>query len=501
MIFKSDEKIYYPLGGASYVFEKDILHFLLSKISKKHIKISIGAQPNSSPHFGTLTVFCLAFATAEILAKTDNTKSSSVLFEVVDTAPSEILIINNLRYQKNLKQSGIIDKFMKDYIEILEHLKLITGINYEIRYQSEFNKQKKVFPIIKNIIQNKNQIKNILDPKHKKLRLRVSCPVCGLSDKNSINNSYNNNILTSYCPRHGEFTTNIKSETDKLEYNTPLRNLIRALVYSEINQSVKYDYHIIRVTGSDYAGFYQEELLYKVASKIGYKVETLPIILYAPLILDWSGAKLSKSLYVKDGAYKYLPNFLINYEYLKKEYGIQGLNNIYNITSKWINNPYMLFRHYSVYYFIKEFDKMNEKAIYISIKPQFTKLIESGEKNYEFRKYIPKNEINTLYVYESAPTSSLKYIIKLGKIIEFPNKIDSNGYGNKDFNNGLKKSKYAYEIKKVYKLKTPIPLMDLKYKYNFNPPQAYSYDTKYPDLTNLLKEVEKDLIIDKIDDF
>lgn len=43
--------------------------------------------------------------------------------------------------------------------------------------------------------------------------------------------------------------------------------------------------------------------------------------------------------------------------------------------------------------------------------------------------------------------------------------------------------------------------MDLKYKYNFNPPQAYSYDTKYPDLTNLLKEVEKDLIIDKIDDF
>jgi hypothetical protein len=23
----------------------------------------------------------------------------------------------------------------------------------------------------------------------------------------------------------------------------------------------------------------------------------------------------------------------------------------------WINNPYMLFRHYSIYYFIKEFEK------------------------------------------------------------------------------------------------------------------------------------------------
>ena len=317
MILKSDEKVYYPLGGASYVFEKDILLFLLSKVEKRRIKISIGAQPNSSPHFGTLTVFCLAFATAEMLVKIDNTKSISILFEVVDTAPSEILIINNLKYQRNLKQSRIINKFMKDYIEILEHLKFITGINYETRYQNEFNKQKEIFPIIKNVIQNKDRIKNILDPKYQNLRLRVSCPACGLSDKNSVNNSYNDNIVTSYCPRHGKFKTNIESESEKLEYNTPLRNLIRALVYSEINQSVKYDYHIMRVTGSDYAGFYQEELLYKVASKIGYKVETLPTILYAPLILDWSGAKLSKSLYVKDGAYKYLPKFLINYGYLR----------------------------------------------------------------------------------------------------------------------------------------------------------------------------------------
>ena len=30
------------------------------------------------------------------------------------------------------------------------------------------------------------------------------------------------------------------------------------------------------------------------------------MIFYAPLVLDWSGSKLSKSLYVKEGAYKYL---------------------------------------------------------------------------------------------------------------------------------------------------------------------------------------------------
>ena len=31
-----------------------------------------------------------------------------------------------------------------------------------------------------------------------------------------------------------------------------------------------------------------------------------------------------------------------------------------------------------------------KKAIYLSIKPKFTKKIETGEKDHEFRKYIPK---------------------------------------------------------------------------------------------------------------
>ena len=92
-----------------------------------------------------------------------------------------------------------------------------------------------------------------------------------------------------------------------LEYNTPLRNLIRGLVYSIDNQDETVDYEWLRITGSDYAGFYQEQLLYKTTDLLGYSVSKLPMILYAPLVTDWSGAKLSKSLYVKEGAYTYLP--------------------------------------------------------------------------------------------------------------------------------------------------------------------------------------------------
>ena len=131
-----------------------------------------------------------------------------------------------------------------------------------------------------------------------------------------------------------------------------------------------------------------------------------------------------------------------------------------------------------------------KKGIYLSIKPEFTKKIETGEKNYEFRKYYPKQNIEFLYVYETVPTCAIKYKIELGDIIEYPNKISKDGYGNSEFNNGLKKSKYAYEIKHVDILEKPISLSELRNVYGFVPPQAYAYDTKYPKLTEKINNSE-----------
>lgn len=48
-------------------------------------------------------------------------------------------------------------------------------------------------------------------------------------------------------------------------------------------------------------------------------------------------------------------------------------------------------------------------------------------------------------------------------------------YGNIEFNNGLKESIYAYHIKKIHMLKTPLYFKELKEEYNFYPPQKYIY--------------------------
>lgn len=357
MELKCDENIYYPLGGGSYVFKTDFIKYIHSKLKKKNIKISIGAQPNSSPHLGTISVISLAFKLAKKMMEEFNDITCSILFEVVDTAPGEQVVINGITYQKSLKSTGKLAEFMPQFIEILDFLKIKTQVNYEIRYQSEFNSQKFIKPIVSQIVKQREKIVKYLDPKYENLKIRVSCPKCGLADKNSINNTYIGNKIRFECPKDGNFEVDINKNAKLLEYNTPLRNLIRGMVYGNINASDKYDYEVIRVTGNDYAGFYQEELLYKIAGMLNYKVQNLPIIVYTPLITDWSGAKLSKSLYVKENAYAYLPKYLINYENLIEEKGKKGLNKMYDIISEWVDEPYKLFRDYSIYYFMKRFEE------------------------------------------------------------------------------------------------------------------------------------------------
>lgn len=98
MQIECDGNVYNPLGGASYVFENDIVNFLLSKFNKDNIVISIGAQPNSFPHFGTIIVFSTAFSVARKMKEVNPHLNVKVLFEVIDTAPSETIEINGVKY-------------------------------------------------------------------------------------------------------------------------------------------------------------------------------------------------------------------------------------------------------------------------------------------------------------------------------------------------------------------------------------------------------------------
>lgn len=135
----------------------------------------------------------------------------------------------------------------------------------------------------------------------------------------------------------------------------------------------------------------------------------------------------------------------------------------------------------------------SENGIYISIKPNFVELILKRKKNYEFRKYIPNRHFNKIYIYETLPKARIKYVIDITKISKYPEKIDTQGIGNSDFNSGIKKSKYAYKLGKIYFLEQEIKLKDLKSIYHFVPPQSFAYIDKYEDLTKYINENLKEL--------
>lgn len=131
----------------------------------------------------------------------------------------------------------------------------------------------------------------------------------------------------------------------------------------------------------------------------------------------------------------------------------------------------------------------------MSIKPVHVKRIKSGVKNYEFRKYVPSRGVDRLWVYTSSPVCALEYVVDIDKIVEYPDKISEEGYGNVEFNVGEKEAPYAYHIKSLYRLKKPIHLGELREKFKFTAPQSFFYLDSNVKLKKYLESVEVERVI------
>ena len=62
--------------------EKKIIPYILMNYTKSVIKISVGAQINSSPHFRTLETITLSYALAKRIEEYDENKKVIILYEI-----------------------------------------------------------------------------------------------------------------------------------------------------------------------------------------------------------------------------------------------------------------------------------------------------------------------------------------------------------------------------------------------------------------------------------
>lgn len=106
--------------------------------------------------------------------------------------------------------------------------------------------------------------------------------------------------------------------------------------------------------------------------------------------------------------------------------------------------------------------------ILLAIRPEFVKLILSGRKQFEFRKHIPKQFVEKIFIYETAPT---KKVVAVADIVEIVSgvpedvwNITQNAAGiSRDFFdyyfNGFAQA-YAYKIGNIVQFDVPKKLSD-----------------------------------------
>jgi|GEM_PF-574662 len=360
---KTKKPLVYPPVVIAHI-TNDITDLFLSKIkSKQSIQVHYSAQMNSHPHLGSILSLMTAFAVTEKLSNRFEIPAK-IKFEVLENAPKEQKIINGLIYTK-MHCNTYIDKmplssiYLKSFKELLDMLKLKTGIEYELLYYKQFQEIPFVRKTLIEMINREKEFAPIVAPSEGHLRVRIPCPKCKFSEKSGVKTKIKTKgkhklILSSDCPNHGTFEIELKENNkDFIDMNTPIRNVIKEAMFIE-NAKTEKALNLM-VDGGDWIHM-TEFVVSEGLSLLGYNYADRPTRLFTPIIEDWSGAKFSKSVYTQKGTYD-LPEGFLNFIEFKKKYGSEGLEKLWEEAKNWIQDPKKLFRNYSAEYLMYVLDK------------------------------------------------------------------------------------------------------------------------------------------------
>lgn len=125
------------------------------------------------------------------------------------------------------------------------------------------------------------------------------------------------------------------------------------------------------------------------------------------------------------------------------------------------------------------------KDIILSIKPEYSQQIIAGSKKVELRRRFPKNiPSGTLaYIYSTSPQRALIGIAEIELVAELALEQLWDSFSHvsgiekpkfDEYFSGLDKG-FGIVFSKVYPLKKPICLQELRERFNFEPPQSFLY--------------------------
>lgn len=325
--------------------------------NKDEVQMHYSSQPNGHPHLGTMTSIMTAFAIGNFMQESFDIPTH-LTFEQLENAPGYKIKKNDITYQlmlcdTPLENSTKLDVYMKSFKGLMNRLSEKSGTEYKILSYKDFQETHFVRESLIEILNREKEFAPLLNPSEMKLRVRFPCKKCKYMDEDAktlnVEDVQGNYVrLSMECFDHGRHEIEITPDNKEfVDINTPIRNAIKERLF--VKQAKESNALNLMVDGGDWVGM--GELMNHTMGLWGYSANDLPTRIYTPLIEDWSGAKFSKSLYVKDDAYRYLPPYLQTYPQLMDAHGEKGVEVLWDEVSSWAREPKKLFRNYTVEYF------------------------------------------------------------------------------------------------------------------------------------------------------
>jgi len=179
-----------------------------------------------------------------------------------------------------------------------------------------------------------------------RLRVRPVCPRCGLVDKaaRTVQIRQDNGLTLPFrCGYHGSQTARLDDPAAVIDANTPIRTVLRSLCFSRDRD--EHGTETVVLNGGDWAGAWMQRVYFDGLCQLRCCGTQVPFNIFTPQILDDSGAKLSKTIYLTQGAYADVPPAWTSMQAFEDRFGTVGLDLLWDEVSGWVRSPEKFFRN------------------------------------------------------------------------------------------------------------------------------------------------------------
>lgn len=347
--------VLYPTTVINYVID-DIARLSSNRMKdSKEVAAYYGSQITSHPHLGTIVSAMCAFSVAKHISDYYD-KSPRVNFTYLENEGGVVKVVDDIKYQRMLcddpKGKEEFNAYLDSFKQLFSQLSELSDVPVTIDSYSDLQAKPLARKTLLDIIDKKDSVLHLLTPMRDKVGIRFKCPECSYLDKH-----YKTLKMLEYLPgkmarfdsrcfEHGnhEHTLDVNNNNEFVDVNGMVRNVMKEVVISSESEEIG-SYPII-IKGADWIP--TAIMVSEALEELGYSYDKRPQRIYTPLVLDWSGAKLSKS---EPDIGKNETSSLLSYPEFIKDYGISGLNTLWNEVFSWTADTKKFYRHYTISFF------------------------------------------------------------------------------------------------------------------------------------------------------